>query len=76
MHSSESVCFYLLEHAKTDSKARFKGRGLGDLHRRIGEVLPALLHRWGRLSRAYERAKTAGSRLDRSQPPRAVSFKS
>lgn len=76
MRNSESVCFYLLEYAKTNSKARFEERGLGNLHRRIGEALPALLSRWGRLSRAYERAKAAGSRLDRIQPPRAVPFES
>lgn len=68
MRSSESVCFYLLEHAKADSKARFEGRGLGDLHCRIGEVLPALLSQWGRLRRFYERARGSGSRLENSPP--------
>jgi len=66
MRNSDSVCFYLLEHAKTGSKARFEGRGLGDLHSRIGEVLPAFSNRWGRLRRFYERAKASGSRLDNS----------
>lgn len=27
MRISKSVCFYLLEHAEADSKARFEGRG-------------------------------------------------
>lgn len=68
MRNSESVCFYLLEHAKTDSKARFEERGLGDIHSRIGEVLPAFSNRWGRLRRFYERARTSGSRLENSLP--------
>jgi hypothetical protein len=68
MRNSESVCFYLLEHAKTDSKARFEGRGLGNLHRRISAALPALLSRWGRLRRFYERARGSGSRLENSLP--------
>jgi len=68
MRNSESVCFYLLEHAKTDSRAEFEGRGLGDLHRRIGDLLPDLVSRWGRIKRFYERAKFSGSRLKRDQP--------
>ena len=32
MPADEPVCFYLLEHAKEGSKARFEERGLRELH--------------------------------------------
>lgn len=63
--SMEPVCFYLLEHAKEGSEARFKQRGLGQLYEVIHRVLPGQLSKWGRVARAYARAKKSGSRLER-----------
>ena len=66
MLRDDPVCFYLLEHAKVGSKARFEERGLTALYEAIDRRLPSFTERWGRLKRFYERAKTYGSRLDKS----------
>ena len=61
----ESLCFYLLEHAKEGSKVRFEERGLRELYEVIDRVLPEQSSKWGRVRRTYERAKVTGSRLER-----------
>jgi hypothetical protein len=61
----EPVCFYLLEHAKKGSKARFEERGLRELYEVIGRVLPDQSSKWRRIARTYERAKASGSRIER-----------
>jgi hypothetical protein len=63
--NNESVCFYLLEHAKEASKDRFRRRGLWELYEVIGGVLPDQSSKWRRIARAYERAKASGSRLEK-----------
>jgi hypothetical protein len=63
MLDNEPLCFYLLEHAKKGSKARFEERGLRQLYEVIDRVLPEQSSKWGKLRRTYERAKTSGSRL-------------
>ena len=65
MLADEPVCFYLLEHAKEGSKARFEERGLRELYEVIDRVLPEQSSKWGRVRRTYERAKVTGSRLER-----------
>jgi hypothetical protein len=65
MLDDEPLCFYLLEHAKEGSKARFEERGLGELYEVIDRVLPEQSSKWGRVRRTYERAKVTGSRLER-----------
>ena len=65
MLADEPVCFYLLEHAKEGSKARFEERGLRELYEVIDRVLPEQSSKWGKLRRTYKRAKTSGSRLER-----------
>ena len=65
MLDDEPVCFYLLEHAKEGSKARFEERGLRELYEVIDRVLPEQSSKWGKLRRTYKRAKTSGSRLER-----------
>ena len=65
MLDDEPVCFYLLEHAKEGSKARFEERGLRELYEVIDRVLPEQSSKWGRVRRTYERAKVTGSRLER-----------
>jgi hypothetical protein len=64
MLADEPVCFYLLEHAKEGSKARFEERGLRELYEVIDRVLPEQSSKWGKLRRTYKRAKTSGSRLE------------
>ena len=65
MLDNEPLCFYLLEHAKKGSKARFEERGLRQLYEVIDRVLPEQSSKWGRVRRTYERAKVTGSRLER-----------
>ena len=65
MLDDEPVCFYLLEHAKECSKARFEERGLRELYELIDRVLPEQSSKWGRIARTYERARTSGSRLEK-----------
>jgi hypothetical protein len=65
MLADEPVCFYLLEHAKEGSKARFEERGLRELYEVIDRVLPEQSSKWGKLRRTYARAKTSGSRLEK-----------
>ena len=66
MLRDDPVCFYVLEHAKVGSKARFEERGLTALYQAIDRCLPSFTERWGRLRRFHLRAKTSGSRLDKS----------
>jgi hypothetical protein len=48
MLDNEPLCFYLLEHAKEGSKARFEERGLRELYEVIDRVLPEQSSKWGR----------------------------
>lgn len=62
---ADKVCFYLLESAKTDSKAIFDIAGLGYLYSAIVSQAPDIIVAYSAIKHTYERAKNTGSRMTR-----------
>ena len=66
--NTDPVCYYQTEHAKTDAKAVFEGRGLSWLFELVSKPTPSICYKWGRIRRAVERAKQSGSKMGRESP--------
>lgn len=62
---ADKACFYLLESAKTDSKAIFDSAGRGNLYEAIVRQAPDIIATHSTLKHTYERAKKTGSRMTR-----------
>ena len=62
----EAVCGLLLELAKADGEATLRGCLPAELVETGVAVAPGMLHRWGPLRRASEKASKSGSKLRQS----------
>jgi hypothetical protein len=70
--TGDRVCFYLLEAVKNGSEARFKAIPTEDMLQGVLGALPAICSRWASIRTTVERARTSGSRMDRSPPRRTA----
>jgi len=61
----EPICFYMNEFVKPGALARFEQSHMGVMFETIGDILPALFHRYGYIRRRLKRASTTPSRLGR-----------
>lgn len=63
---SDSVCFFLTEHVKTDSEAVFRGLGRGFLYGVIAEVIPVIRQRHRRINRKLQESAKTASRMTKT----------